>query len=167
MDEAAKSIDSADSQAPSPQPTRTDAATAQSVFLTSQEISMNTMTTMTTSRSFRGLLAAAVLSAFACSLSTMCTAAEPTVPPQTTVKFADLKVSSPDGAVALYGRIQRAARQVCDRFDGGDLSSKVRMDTCVQKAIADAVAKVDQPALFTVYNAHNGQPTPIVLAATR
>jgi hypothetical protein len=41
------------------------------------------------------------------------------------------------------------------------------MGACVHKAIADAVAKVDQPALFAVYNAHNGQPTPIVLAASR
>jgi hypothetical protein len=38
---------------------------------------------------------------------------------------------------------------------------------CEHKAIADAVAKVDQPALFIVYNAHNGQPKPIVLAATQ
>jgi hypothetical protein len=37
----------------------------------------------------------------------------------------------------------------------------------VHKAIADAVAKVGQPALFDAYNAHNRQPTPIVLAASR
>jgi UrcA family protein len=123
------------------------------------------MNIITTSFSFRGVLAAAILGALACT--TVCTAAEPTIPPQTTVKFADLKVSSPDGAAALYGRIHRAARQVCDRLDGRDLISKARMDACVQKAIAGAVAKVDQPALFAVYNAHNGQPTSIVLAASR
>jgi UrcA family protein len=125
------------------------------------------MNIITTSLSFRGALAAAILGTLTCGLSTVCTAAEPTEPPQITVKFADLKVSSPDGAGALYVRIQRAARQVCDRFDGGDLSSKARMDACVHKAIGGAVAKVDQPALFAVYNAHNGQPTPIVLAASR
>jgi hypothetical protein len=47
-----------------------------------------------------------------------------------------------------------------------NLSSDAR-DTCVHKAIADAVVKVDRPALFAEYNARNGQPTPIVLAASR
>jgi UrcA family protein len=125
------------------------------------------MNTMTTSRSLRGVLATAVLGAFACSLATVCTAAEPMDPPRTTVKYADLTVSNSDGAAALYDRIQRAASQVCRPFDGRELSRKAHMDACVHKAIADAVAKVNQPALFAVYSARNGQPTPIVLAASR
>ncbi|MGD0504678.1 MAG: UrcA family protein [Steroidobacteraceae bacterium] len=132
-------------------------------LLTPQEISMNTMTT---SRSFRGVLATAVLSAFGCSLATVCSAADPMDPPQTTVKYADLNVSKSEGAAALYARIQRAARQVCPPLDLRNLSSEAHA-VCVHKAIADAVAKVDQPALFAVYSAHNGQPTPIVLAATQ
>jgi UrcA family protein len=135
-----------------------------SQFFLQQEISMNTQTT---SRSLRGVLATAVLSAFACSLATVCTAADHTDLPQKTVKYADLNVSQPEGAAALYARIQRAARQVCLPLDGGGLSSKARMGACVHKAIADAVAKVGQPALFDAYNAHNGQPTPIILASTQ
>jgi UrcA family protein len=131
-------------------------------LLTPQEISMNTMIT---SRSFRNVLASAVLGAFACSLAALCTAAEPTDPPQTTVKFADLNVSKPEGAAALYARIQRAAREVCHPLEARDFRSNAHA-ACVHKAIADAVAKVDRPALFNVYNAHNAQPTPIVLAAT-
>src|ERR1700723_421042 len=61
-------------------------------FLKPQEISMNTLTT---SFSFRGVVAAAILGALACGLSTVGTAAEPTDQPQITVKFADLTVSSP------------------------------------------------------------------------
>jgi len=125
------------------------------------------MNITTTSLGFRGVLAAAVLSAFASSLASVGTAAEPRDPPQTTVTYADLNVSSPEGASALYARIQQAARQVCRPLDGGDLSSKARMGDCVHKAIADAVATVGQPALFDAYNAHNGQPTPIVVAASR
>lgn len=124
------------------------------------------MTTMTTSLSFRGALATAIFGALTCSVATVCTAAE-TDPPQTTVKFADLNVSTPQGTAALYARIQRAARQVCLPLDGRDPSSKTQMNACVHKAIADAVAKVDRPALFAVYNAHNGQPVSIVLAATQ
>jgi hypothetical protein len=41
------------------------------------------------------------------------------------------------------------------------------MGACVHKAIADAVAKVGEPALFDAYNAHNGQPPKIILAASR
>jgi UrcA family protein len=125
------------------------------------------MNITTTSQRSRGVLAAAVLGAFAYSLTAVCTAAEPTDPPQTTVKYADLNVSSPEGGSTLYARIQRAARQVCGPLDGRELTSKARMGACVHKAIADAVAKVGQPALFDAYNAHNGQSTPIVLAASR
>jgi UrcA family protein len=125
------------------------------------------MTITTGSLRFRGILAAAVLGAFAGSLATVCIAAEPMDPPQTTVRYADLNVSSPKGATALYARIQWAAHKVCRPLDGGDLSSKAQMGACVRKAIADAVAKVGQPALFDAYNSHNGQLIPIVLAASR
>jgi UrcA family protein len=119
---------------------------------------------MTTSLSFRGTIATAILGALTCSLVTVCAAAEP---PQTTVKFADLSVVNPKGAAALYGRIQRAARQVCPHLDTRNLISKELVDACVNKAIVDAVAKVGEPALFEAYNAHNSQPIRIVLAAGR
>jgi UrcA family protein len=161
MDEAVKCIDSA------PQPGAASAPgwvpTAQSDFLTPKEISMNTTTT---SLSFRAALATAMFGAFSLSLATVCTAAE-TDPPQTTVKYGDLNVSNPQGAAALYTRIQRAALLVCLPFDMGNLSSKARMAACVHQAIAAAVAKVDQPALFDVYNARNDRPASIVLAASR
>ena len=124
------------------------------------------MNTQTTSRSLRGILATAVLSAFACSPATVCLAAEPMDPPQMTVKYADLNVSKNEGAATLYARIQQAARQICPVLDVRNLSSESH-GACVHRAIADAVAKVDEPALYAVYSAHNGQPTPIVLASTQ
>jgi UrcA family protein len=123
------------------------------------------MNIVTTSLNLRAVLAAAALGVVACSLASVCTAADSTNPLQTTVKYADLKISTGDGAAALYFRIQGAARQVCLPFDRAELSSKRIMGVCVHKAIADAVAKVDQPALFAIYTAHNDQPTSIVLAA--
>jgi UrcA family protein len=124
------------------------------------------MTTMTTFLCFRGALATAVFGALTSSLIAVCTTAEADTP-QSTVKYADLDLSIPAGAAALYARIERAARQVCLPLDGGNLSSKARMSACVHKAIADAVAKVNQPALFDAYNAHKGQPTTTVLASSR
>jgi UrcA family protein len=124
------------------------------------------MNSMITSRGFRSVFATAFLGAFACSLGAVCTAAELTDPPQKTVKFADLNVSSAKGAATLYARIQWAAREVCHPVEELYFRSKA-YDACVHKAIADAVATVDRPALFNVYNAHNALPTPIVLAATQ
>lgn len=120
----------------------------------------------TTFRSFRSFLATTALGALACSLAAGCTTAEPRDPPQMTVKFPDLQVSNPEGAAALYARIQRAARLVCQSTDPRNYSSPMH-DACLHDAIANAVAKVNRPALFIVYNAHNAQPAPIVLAATQ
>jgi len=80
-----------------------------------------------------------------------------------TVKYADLNVSSPEGAAALYGRIRAAARSVCATSDDRALWSRSSVDACVHKAIADAVMKVDKPALFVVYNEHNKTPLPATL----
>lgn len=163
MDEAEKSIDSA-AQLGALASTDSDRTNrSASFFLTPQEISMNTMIT---TRSIRRVLATAILGAFACTLATVCTAADPLDPPQTKVNFADLNVSNPQGAAAVYARIERAAREVCQPLEERYFRSRAH-DACVHKAIADAVAKIDRPALFNVYNAHNGGPTPIVLAATQ
>lgn len=83
--------------------------------------------------------------------------------PSVTVRFGDLNVSSPEGAATLYGRISAAAKGVCASLDGRDLGSRARWDACVHKAIADAVTKVNQPALFVVYNQRNKTPLPAAL----
>src|SRR5580692_4085822 len=84
MNEAEKSIDSA-AQAGRPRldGPESDQPLGQ-FFLTPQEISMNTMIT---SRTPRRILATAILGAFACTLATVCTAAEANLP-QMTVKYA-------------------------------------------------------------------------------
>jgi UrcA family protein len=124
------------------------------------------MNSMITSHILGRVLASAILGVFACTLATVCTAADPAAAPQSTVNFADLNVSNLEGAAALYARIERAAREVCRPLEERHFRSTAH-DACVHKAIADAVAKIDRPALFNVYNAHNGRPTPIALAATQ
>src|SRR5271170_4093158 len=111
------------------------------------------MNTMTPSPRLRGLIATAIFSALASSFTAVCAAADGTDAPSVIVKYGDLNVSSPQGAAALYGRIRVAAEAVCPHLDHGDLLSKTHMNVCVNKAIAGAVTKVDQPALFAVYNA--------------
>jgi len=75
--------------------------------------------------------------------------------PSVTVSFGDLDLSSPDGANALYRRIQAAARQVCG-YAGGDLSAQSIWKGCYRQAVADAVGKVNSPLLTAL---HTGRPT--------
>jgi len=123
---------------------------------------MNTMTSMP----LRTLVAAAVLSAVALSFATVSSADDRTTPPRLIVKFGDLDVSTSKGAVALYGRIHSAAGNVCSRmYDQDDLAFRLNKDACLQKVIANAVSKVNEPALSAVFASKNGVSAPVVLAA--
>ena len=112
------------------------------------------MNTTTTPTNLRRVIATAIFSALASGGAADCTAAG-TDAPQAIVKYGDLNIASPQGAAALYTRIRAAAEQVCRSFDRRALASKELKDTCIHKAIADAVTKVDHPALFAVYSAKN------------
>jgi len=120
---------------------------------------------MNTSLNFRRLFAAAALGAFAASFTVAAHADQSIVVPQVIVKYADLAVSTPQGAAALYHRIFGAALTVCRPLDDSSLGSKHLVDACIHKAVADAVAKVDQPALSAVYRAKNPETSFSVLTA--
>ena len=118
------------------------------------------MNTMTASIDLRRLTAVAILGAMASAFATVSTASD-TAPRSVTVKYGDLNVSNPDGAAALYGRIARAAREVCESPVNRFIPN---VSACMHKAIANAVAEVGHPQLIAVYNAKNGKPLPITLA---
>lgn len=69
------------------------------------------------------------------------------------VNYADLDLGHRAGADALFARIKSAARQVCEpvapsapfRF------AQAREKSCMDKAIADAVADVRSPLLTDIY----------------
>jgi len=87
-------------------------------------------------------------------LASLPAAADSFDPPTVVVKFGDLDVSHPLGATALYHRIRAAAGNVCSSFEQfPGLKGKMQLDACVDKAVGDAVLKVDEPALTAVYNA--------------
>jgi UrcA family protein len=75
---------------------------------------------------------------------------------QASVKFGDLDLSHPQGALVLYGRIHAAAKNVCSPLDGRDISDKMRLEACIKKAITAAVKSIDNPVLFAVYSAKAG-----------
>jgi UrcA family protein len=123
------------------------------------------MNTTTQNTSLSRLTAAVLFSALALSFAAMSPAQDSTGVLREKVKYSDLDISRPAGAGALYARIAIAANDVCSDQSHGDLSSKAIFSRCVHQAIANAVAEVDQPALYSVYNAKNAVPKPVMLAA--
>ena len=103
------------------------------------------MNTSPASTGLRGLIATAMFGALASSFSAVC-AADPSL----NVKFADLNISKPSGALVLYDRIRAAAQGVCSYYW---FKADADEALCVHAAIANAVTKVNQPALSAVYNA--------------
>lgn len=118
---------------------------------------------MNTSQNFRRLLTAALVGTLAGF--SVAHAGQSVDAPQVIVKYADLNVSSRQGAATLYSRIWGAALSVCRPLNDGSLAGKQQMDACVHKAVTDAVAKVDQPTLYVVYSAKHPEPTSGALTA--
>jgi UrcA family protein len=63
-------------------------------------------------------------------------------------------------AAQLYRQIQRAAQQVCEPLDGKELERKRLYNSCVARAVADAVAQVRSPQLTTIHLAVTGAENP-------
>ncbi len=70
---------------------------------------------------------------------------------QAHVKYGDLNVAGGAGAAVLYQRIRVAASQVCGGDGERDLARKARAKACADRAIAQAVAAVNAPALTGLY----------------
>jgi UrcA family protein len=108
----------------------------------------------------RHVMTAAIVGTLVSGFAIPAGAADATDARSITVKFGDLNVSSPDGAAALYGRIRSAAKTVCLPAQSSSDPFKSEFSTCVRKAIADAVSKVNRMELYTVYNQHNTPALP-------
>jgi UrcA family protein len=129
------------------------------------QTSIKTQPQSITSTPLRTLVAGAIMSALALSFATVSSAEEGATPPQVIVKFADLDVSTSHGASALYSRIQLAADDVCSRMYYSTEAYRWRKNACLQKVIADAVTKLNEPALSAVFASKYGVSAPVVLAA--
>jgi UrcA family protein len=140
---------------------RDDQSSSRNGLIGRKESTMNTIT----STSLHTLVAGAILSALALSFATVSRADDGMAPPQVIVKFADLDVSTSQGAVALYGRIHSAAVDVCSRMYYSTEAYRRHKDACLQKLIADAVTKINEPALSAVFASKFGVAPPMVLAA--
>jgi UrcA family protein len=68
-------------------------------------------------------------------------------PATSTVRFADLDITKPAGAKALYGRIRAAAQEVCHLSYSRDLLLRQVEHSCIEAAIDTAVKTINAPAL--------------------
>lgn len=73
------------------------------------------------------------------------------------VSFKDLNINSPEGAAVLYGRIKRAANEVCGNWNSNDLSRLHTLQTCIDGSVSRAVAQVNSPILTNLYNNKSGK----------
>ncbi len=71
-----------------------------------------------------------------------------------TVNYRDLNLSTLDGAITLYERLKGAARTVCDGPLTG-VAAYQEWRSCYDAAMADAVAKVNNPLLTAVHRGPN------------
>lgn len=94
-------------------------------------------------------LLAAALTAHLASAATSDGAA----PRQTVVRFADLDLSRPADAHRLYGRIKKAAREVCDIQPSAGVDSLRIYEGCLRKAVTDAVAQVQSSEVAAIERA--------------
>jgi UrcA family protein len=103
---------------------------------------MNT-TIQNTARAASFLLCGAIA---LCTLQVTAQAADDVLPSKK-VSYADLDISQPAGAKALYGRIVKAAREVCNYTGYDQLGAAQVRNRCIDYAIAKAVKDVGSPAL--------------------
>ncbi len=126
------------------------------------------MKTVSTSARVCAGITATISGALALCGSGVSTAADGTMP-EAVVTYSDLDLSNPQNARELYSRITAAANKVClsNPIDGRGLVVHAWLRECVHHAVADAVIRIDQPALFAIYNSKNRSPITNEVAAVR
>jgi UrcA family protein len=91
------------------------------------------------------------------------------LPQSRTVQFADLDLSKTEGAATLFSRIRGAAKAVCSRHESRELARRQRYSACVELAVSNAVARVDEPVLtdYVASRSASGQKAAAKIASSR
>ena len=102
--------------------------------------------------------AAALAITFLTLLTVDVRASEPEVAPaKVSVYYTDTAFSTAEGTAMVYGKLKSAARKVCGINDGGRLTldQGIRSKECFDKALADAVHRIDRPMLTSVHSKYS------------
>jgi UrcA family protein len=73
------------------------------------------------------------------------------------VRYVAADLNTPDGAEKLYQRIRRAARLVCHEPNVRELDEYRLYQQCFDRAVDDAVAKVNSRALTALHRSRTQQ----------
>ena len=106
------------------------------------------------------LTAAALATAFVAgfAMAQSADARDLTNTPSQTVNYADLNISTKDGATELLGRIHRAASRVCrSMYPTGNLNAAMERGECMTTAVEIAVHDVNAPTLTALYEGRDVQ----------
>jgi UrcA family protein len=74
-------------------------------------------------------------------------------PRNVVVRYSDLNLSQPQDASTLYTRIQRAAREACERDEAASLARLQQFHKCVDQAVTNAVAAISSQRLTEIHEA--------------
>jgi UrcA family protein len=74
------------------------------------------------------------------------------------VRFGDLNLSSDAGIRTLYQRIRSAAKNVCAQTNDTMVLERKNLRLCLDKAVGDAVDKINRPALTAMYRSTTPNP---------
>ena len=71
------------------------------------------------------------------------------------IPYGDLDLADAAGAKTMLGRLERAGGQVCGPAPSTirDLNGKLAYDACLRQAVAEAVRKLDAPAVTAAFQA--------------
>jgi UrcA family protein len=75
---------------------------------------------------------------------------------QKTVGYADLNLTDVKGVQVLYWRLDSAAKTVCNMPDRRELARAANARQCVDQAMVQAIATVNNPLLTSLYLAKTG-----------
>ncbi len=101
-----------------------------------------------------GILSGLILLGTAALGSTAALAADPPTVVSLSVNYVKADLQDAASAEALYHRIQRAARKVCQQPNAREVDRYRLYKACYDRAVDTAVASVDATALTAVHHSH-------------
>jgi len=73
--------------------------------------------------------------------------------PRVAVQYSNLDLATEQGAADLYRKLKRAARTVCEAYDGKPLEQSIVAQKCFDKSLDNAVYQVDARQLTELHAA--------------
>jgi UrcA family protein len=101
-----------------------------------------------------GILSGLILLGTAALSSTVALAADPPTVVSLSINYVRADLENTASAEALYHRIQRAAREVCQQPNVREVDRYRIYKACYDRAVDTAVANVDATALTAVHHSH-------------